>query len=75
MVIPLPLFPDWTQVMLLLQPLAGLVDSPYRIYFAHLSGGEAVAGIALQISWTIFFIALGRLLMTHTMRRFQIQGG
>jgi ABC-2 type transport system permease protein len=75
MVIPLPLFPDWTQVMLLLQPLAGLVDIPYRIYFAHLSGGEAVAGIALQISWTIFFIALGRLLMTHTMRRFQIQGG
>jgi ABC-2 type transport system permease protein len=75
MVIPLPLFPDWTRLMLLLQPLAGLVDIPYRIYFAHLSGGAAIAGIGLQISWTVFFIVLGRLLMTHTMRRFQIQGG
>lgn len=75
MVIPLPLFPDWAHPMLLLQPLAGLVDIPYRIYFAHLSGGEAIAGIALQISWTILFIVLGRLLMTQTMRRIQIQGG
>src|SRR5215467_10994503 len=49
MVIPLPLFPDWAHPMLLLQPLAGLVDIPYRIYFANLSGGEALTGIALQI--------------------------
>ena len=75
MVIPLPLFPDWAQLLLLLQPLAGLVDIPYRIYFAHLSAGAAIAGIALQISWTVLFIVLGRLLLTHTMRRIQIQGG
>jgi len=75
MVIPLPLFPDWAQLLLLLQPLAGLVDIPYRIYFAHLSAGAAIAGIALQISWTVLFIVLGRLLLAHTMRRIQIQGG
>jgi ABC-2 type transport system permease protein len=75
MVIPLPLFPDWAQLLLLLQPLAGLVDIPYRIYFAHLSAGAAIAGIALQVSWTVLFIVLGRLLLTHTMRRIQIQGG
>jgi ABC-2 type transport system permease protein len=75
MVIPLPLFPDWAQLLLLLQPLAGLVDIPYRIYFAHLSAGAAIAGIALQISWTVLFIVLGRLLLMHTMRRIQIQGG
>jgi len=75
MVIPLPLFPDWAQLLLLLQPLAGLVDIPYRIYVAHLSAGAAIAGIALQISWTVLFIVLGRLLLTHTMRRIQIQGG
>ena len=75
MVIPLPLFPDWAHLMLLLQPLAGLVDIPYRIYFAHLSGAEAIAGIALQIFWTMLFIGLGHLCMTRTMRRIQIQGG
>jgi ABC-2 type transport system permease protein len=61
--------------MLLLQPLAGLVDIPYRIYFAHLSGAEAIAGIALQFFWTMLFIGLGHLCMTRTMRRIQIQGG
>ena len=75
MVIPLPLFPDWAQPTLFVQPLAGLVDIPYRIYFANLSGGEALAGIGLQAAWTIAFIVLGRLLMNHTMRRIQVQGG
>lgn len=75
MVIPLPLFPDWTRIILLLQPLAGLVDIPYRIYFANLSGVAALGGIALQVFWTLIFIALGRLVMARTMQRLQIQGG
>jgi len=75
MVIPLPLFPEWAQPVLFVQPLAGLVDIPYRIYFANLSGREALGGIALQICWTMVFIVLGHLLMAHTMRRIQIQGG
>jgi ABC-2 type transport system permease protein len=75
MVIPLPLFPDWAHPVLFLQPLAGLVDIPYRIYFANLSGGEALGGIAVQVSWAMVLIVLGNLLMTHTMRRVQVQGG
>jgi ABC-2 type transport system permease protein len=75
MVIPLPLFPDWVHPVLFVQPLAGLVDIPYRIYFANLSGAEALGGIALQIFWTIALIVLGHLLMAHTMRRVQVQGG
>jgi ABC-2 type transport system permease protein len=75
MVIPLPLFPDWAQPLLFVQPLAGLVDIPYRIYFANLSGGEALGGVALQVSWTMVLIVLGHLLMTYTMRRVQVQGG
>ncbi len=75
MVIPLPLFPDWAQAFLFVQPLAGLVDIPYRIYFANLSGAAAFGGIALQIVWTLLLIGLGRLLMARTMRRVQVQGG
>src|SRR5690349_4095309 len=75
MVIPLPLFPDWAQPVLFVQPLAGLVDIPYRIYFANLAGGDALAGIGLQIAWTIVLIVLGRLLMTRTMRHIQVHGG
>jgi ABC-2 type transport system permease protein len=75
MVIPLPLFPDWAQTFLFVQPLAGLVDIPYRIYFANLSGAAALGGIALQIFWTALLIGLGRVLMARTMRRVQVQGG
>jgi ABC-2 type transport system permease protein len=75
MVIPLPLFPDWLHAVLFVQPLAGLVDIPYRIYFANLSGAKALGSIALQIFWTAALISLGHLLMARTMRRVQIQGG
>jgi ABC-2 type transport system permease protein len=75
MVIPLPLFPDWAHVALFIQPLAGLVDIPYRIYVAHLSGTAAIGGVALQIFWTLFFVGLGRLLMARTMSRIQVHGG
>jgi ABC-2 type transport system permease protein len=61
--------------VLFLQPLAGLVDIPYRIYFANLSGAKALGSIALQVFWTAALIVLGHLLMARTMRRIQIQGG
>jgi len=75
MVIPLPLFPDWAHPVLFFQPLAGLVDVPFRIYFANLSGGKAIGGIALQVFWTMVLIVFGYLLMRHTMRRIEIHGG
>jgi ABC-2 type transport system permease protein len=75
MVIPLPLFPDWAHLFLLCQPFAGLVDIPYRIYFANLSGMAAAGGIALQLAWTLVLIGMGRLLMARTMGRIQVQGG
>jgi ABC-2 type transport system permease protein len=75
MVIPLPLFPDWARVFLFIQPLAGLVDIPYRIYFGDLSGAAALGGVALQILWTLIFLGLGRMLIARTMMRVQVQGG
>jgi len=75
MVIPLPLFPDWMHPVLFVQPLAGLVDIPYRIYFGNLSGAKALGSIGLQVFWTAALIVLGNLLMARTMRRVQIQGG
>src|SRR5262249_12089366 len=75
MVIPLPLFPERVQTLLLLQPFAGLVDIPYRIYLGNLSGRLALGGIALQVLWTIVLIGFGRLLLARTMRRVNVQGG
>jgi viologen exporter family transport system permease protein len=75
MVIPLPLFPRWTHLVLFVQPFAGLVDLPYRIYFGNLQGLSALAAIGLQLFWTLVLVAVGRHCMSAVMRRVQMQGG
>jgi ABC-2 type transport system permease protein len=61
--------------MLHLQPFAGLVDIPFRIYFADLAGAVALQSLALQAGWTLVLIALGRFAMERVMRRLEMQGG
>ena len=58
-----------------MQPFAGLVDIPFRIYFADLAGGAALQGLALQAGWTLVLVGLGRLAMERMMRRLEMQGG
>lgn len=73
--LPLSLLPDSWQTLLLLQPLAGLLDIPVRLYFGHLTGWGAVGGLALQAGWIAVLIVAGRGAMQRTMRRLEVQGG
>jgi len=73
--LPLNFFPDALQPALHLQPLAGLVDIPFRIYFGDLRGSAAVQGLALQAGWTVVLIGLGRLAIARVMRRLEMHGG
>lgn len=73
--LPLPLFPDWMQGFLFVQPFAGMLDIPVRIYSGDLTGSHALAGLALQAGWTIAFVLLGRVWMGRVMGHLQMQGG
>jgi ABC-2 type transport system permease protein len=73
--VPLPLFPDWMQRALALQPFAGLIDVPFRIYAGHLSASAAFGGLVRQAGWVIVFVLLGRWLMARAMARLETQGG
>lgn len=73
--LPLPLLPDWMQGFLFVQPFAGVLDIPVRIYFGDLTGEIAAAGIGLQLAWTAAFVLIGRAWMTGCMSRLQMQGG
>lgn len=73
--LPLDFYPDALRPFLHVQPLAGLVDIPFRIYFADLTGAAALLGLALQAGWTLVLIGLGRLAMERMMRRLEMQGG
>jgi ABC-2 type transport system permease protein len=73
--LPLVLLPDAWQTALLLQPLAGVVDIPARLYFGLMSGTQAWAGLGLQGFWLAVLVLLGHLAMNRTMHALDVQGG
>jgi len=73
--VPLALYPDWAQRALFVQPFAGVVDIPFRIYSGNLAGVPAYQGLALQLFWTVVLVLVGRMWMEHVMRRLEVQGG
>jgi ABC-2 type transport system permease protein len=73
--VPLPLLPDQLQLFLQLQPFAGLMDTPLRIYSGHLAGTGALFALGRQAFWLIVLVAIGRAGMTRVMARLQAQGG
>ena len=73
--LPLALMPDAWQTALLLQPLAGVMDIPARIYFGQMAGAQMLACLALQALWIAVIVALGRVAMARTMCRLEVQGG
>jgi ABC-2 type transport system permease protein len=73
--VPLALYPDWAQRALFLQPFAGVVDIPFRIYSGNLAGAMALEGLALQLFWTGVLVIGSRVWMERAMRRLEVQGG
>ena len=73
--LPLDFYPDAWRPFLHLQPLAGLVDIPFRIWFADLQGMAALQGLAMQAGWTLVLVLIGRWAMDRMMRRLEMQGG
>jgi ABC-2 type transport system permease protein len=75
MVVPLPLFPDWAQPFLAVQPFRSLADVPYRIYTGDIPASEAIFAIGLGAVWTALAVACGRLLLARGQRILVVQGG
>jgi ABC-2 type transport system permease protein len=73
--LPLPLWPDFMQPFLYIQPFAGQLDLPVRLYSGAIDPGGAAAVFALQLGWTLVFIAAGRIIMRGKLSRIIIQGG
>jgi len=72
---PLALWPDFMQRFLLLQPFAGLMDIPFRLYLGLIATGDGLWAIGLQVSWTVVFIVAGRVLLNRRVSHLIVQGG
>lgn len=73
--LPLPLYPDMARIALFIQPLAGVLDIPSRIYSGALTGLMAWIGISLQVFWTFTLVVIGKKWLNHSMQRLAVQGG
>ncbi|GHU78803.1 ABC transporter permease [Clostridia bacterium] len=73
--LPLVMWPDALQRFLALQPFAGLVELPLRLYVGVTPPSEAWITILVQLIWITIFITLGRILMRHKLRSIIVQGG
>jgi ABC-2 type transport system permease protein len=73
--LPLPLWPDALQTLLRLQPFAGYLDTPARLYLGVLGAQEGFWAIALQWAWTAGFVGIGRWVMRARLRTLVVQGG
>ncbi len=75
MLVPLPLFPERLQPLLVLQPFRGLVDVPFRIYSGHMPLGLVMIEVMGQVIWLCVLVGCGRLLLARGTRKLVVQGG
>lgn len=73
--LPLALYPEPLRAFLVLQPLAGLIDIPLRIYFGELGGWSALRGLGMQLAWALTLALSGRWLLDRALRHLSVQGG
>lgn len=73
--LPLQLWPNFLQPFLLLQPFAGYLDIPIRLYLGTLPPSKALSAVCLQLFWIGFFIMIGKFIMNLRLKKIVVQGG
>lgn len=73
--LPLQLWPDALQKVLLYQPFAGYLDIPVRLYVGSMDARQGIMAILVQLGWFVVFVAIGRALMERKLKTLVIQGG
>jgi ABC-2 type transport system permease protein len=73
--LPLQLWPESLQTFLLMQPFAGYLDIPIRLYIGSMQPGDAGGLVLMQLVWVALFVAAGKALMAKRLRTIIVQGG
>lgn len=75
MMVPLPLFPEWMQPFINLQPFRGIIDIPNRFYTGVIPVDEASYYLGFQVMWSLILILFGKQMMNRATKKIIIQGG
>ena len=74
-VIPFPFFPAAVRTVLEALPFAAMQNMPLRIYSGNIAGADALKGILFQTFWLVTLVAIGKYLMSRSLKRVIVQGG
>lgn len=75
MIVPLPLFPEWMQRIIVILPFSGLVDIPMKFFTGVLTIHSLLPMLSIQLFWSIVLIVFGRWLTVKGLSKIVIQGG
>ncbi len=74
-VVPIPFFPKFLQIISKYLPFQYISDLPFRIYVGNISINNGIEGIILQFFWIIILVLIGSLLLQKNIKRVVVQGG
>ena len=75
MALPLAIFPGWLREVAYVLPFASIMQTPIDIWLGKHHGAGLAGMLALQLTWALVFLALGRLALRGGTKRLVIQGG
>ncbi|GAX90438.1 ABC transporter permease [Effusibacillus lacus] len=73
--IPLWLYPEWMQKIILWLPFQAIFYTPLSIYVGKLGGDAVWQAVLQQAVWSVVLYAIVRLLWTKVHRQLVVQGG
>lgn len=74
-VVPIPFFPRFLQVISAFLPFQYISDLSFRIYVGNISIQDSLFGLLIQFVWIFIVIGLGYVLMNKSLKRVAVQGG
>lgn len=75
LVVPIPLFPRFLQIISDYLPFRYISDLPFRIYSGNIGISEGLVGILIQIIWIVIITIVGYILTNKSLKRVVVQGG
>jgi ABC-2 type transport system permease protein len=75
LIIPVPLMPDWLQMIANVLPFRWTADFPFRVYSGHTTPHDAIKGIMIQLIYLAGLIWMGRAVLNRVLRKVVVQGG
>jgi ABC-2 type transport system permease protein len=75
MILPLTFFPSWLRAIAHALPFASIMQTPIDIWLGKHHGLGLTGTLALQLTWALVFLGLGRLALRGGTKKLVIQGG